>query len=46
VTLISSQIKDRDFEQCLLKKVKELRFRALEGTKEVTVTVSLHFKFS
>ena len=43
VTLVSTQLRDKRFEQCLLKKIKELRFPPPEGKKEVTVTVSLSF---
>lgn len=46
VSLVSSKLKDKDLEQCIIQKIKELTFPAPEGTDKVTATVSINLKTS
>lgn len=43
---VSPRFRDKRFEQCVLEKIKGLKFPAPESKKEVTVTISLILKFS
>jgi Ca-activated chloride channel family protein len=45
-TLVSGKLNDRNLEQCIIQKMKELTFPTPEGTNEVTVNVSFNFKTS
>jgi Ca-activated chloride channel family protein len=44
VTLISSKLNDKNLEQCILQKIKELTFLTPEGAQKVTVTISFDLK--
>jgi Ca-activated chloride channel family protein len=44
VSLISAWIRDKKLEQCILEKIKGLRFPATEAKNGVSVTVLLNFK--
>ncbi len=46
VSLVSSRLKDRDLERCIIQKIKELTFPSPEGTDHVTATVSLNLRTS
>ncbi len=46
VNLVSSKINDKNLEQCIIQKVKELTFPIPEGTEKGNVTVTLHLKCS
>jgi Ca-activated chloride channel homolog len=46
VSLVSSKLKDKNLEQCIIQKIKELTFPAPEGTDKVTATVSINLKTS
>jgi TonB family protein len=46
VNLVSSKLNDKDLEQCIIQKVKELTFPAPEGSDKVTATVSFNLKTS
>jgi TonB family protein len=46
VNLVSSKLKDKNLEQCIIQKIKELTFPAPEGTDKVTATVSINLKTS
>ena len=46
VNLVSSKLNDKNLEQCIIQKIKELTFRAPEGTDKVTVTISFNLKTS
>jgi len=51
-SLVSSKLNDKNLEQCLIQKVKELTFPTPEGAEKVNVTVNtyskmfLNFKFT
>jgi len=44
VSLVSSKLKDKDLDQCIIQKIKELTFPAPEGTGKVTATISINLK--
>ena len=46
VDLVSSKLNDKNLEQCLIQKVKELTFPTPEGAEKVNVTVTLILKCS
>jgi Ca-activated chloride channel family protein len=46
VSLVSSKIRDKTLEQCIIQKIKELTFPIPEGTNKVTVNVSFNLKIS
>jgi len=46
VDLVSSKLNDRNLEQCIIQKVKELTFPTPEGTEKVNLTVTLLLKCS
>jgi Ca-activated chloride channel family protein len=46
VSLVSSKLNDKNLEQCIIQKIKELTFPTPEGTEKVNVTVTLHLKCS
>ena len=46
VSLVSSQLKNKRLEKCILEGIKELSFPVPEGKKEVTVNLSFNFKLS
>jgi Ca-activated chloride channel family protein len=46
VDLVLSKINDKNLEQCIIQKVKELTFPTPEGTEKGNVTVTLHLKCS
>jgi Ca-activated chloride channel family protein len=46
VSLVSSKLKDKNLEQCIIQKIKELTFPTPEGTGKVTATVSINLKTS
>ncbi len=46
VSLVSSQLNNKNLEQCITQKIKELTFPAYEGTDRVTVTVSFNLRNS
>jgi Ca-activated chloride channel family protein len=46
VSLVSSDLNDKNLEQCILQKIKELTFRTPEGTDKVTATISIHWRTS
>jgi len=46
VSLVSSKLKDKDLEQCIIQKIKELTFPAPEGMDKVTATISINLKTS
>jgi Ca-activated chloride channel family protein len=46
VSLVSSKLNDKNLEQCILRKMKELFFPKPEGTEKVTTTISLNLKCS
>jgi outer membrane biosynthesis protein TonB len=46
VDLVSSKLNDKNLEQCILQKVKELTFPTPEGTEKVNVTITLILKCS
>jgi len=46
VSLVSSKLKNKNLEQCILQKIKELTFPTPEGTDKVTATISINLKTS
>jgi Ca-activated chloride channel homolog len=46
VSLVSSPLKNKRLEQCILEEIKGLIFPVPEAKKEVTVTLSFNFKLS
>jgi Ca-activated chloride channel family protein len=46
VSLVSSKLNDKNLEQCIIQKIKELTFPAPEGSDKVTATVSFNLKCS
>ena len=46
VSLVSSKLKDKTLEQCLIQEIKKLTFPSPEGTVKVTVRVSFNLKTS
>lgn len=46
VSLISSKLNDKNLEQCIIQKIKELTFPTPQGTDTVTVTVCFSLKTS
>jgi Ca-activated chloride channel family protein len=44
VSLVSSKLKDKNLEQCIIRKIKELTFPTLEGTDRATATMSISLK--
>ncbi len=46
VSLVSSKLNDKNLEQCIIQKIKELTFPSLVGTDTVIANVSLVFKIS
>jgi Ca-activated chloride channel family protein len=46
VSLVSSKLNDKNLEQCIIQKIKELSFTTPEGTDKVTATVSFNLKTS
>ena len=46
VSLVSSKLKDKNLEQCIIQKIKELTFPGLEGKDRETVNVSLNLRTS
>jgi Ca-activated chloride channel family protein len=46
VSLVSSKLNDKNLEQCIIQKIKELTFPTPEGTDKVNVTVSFNLKTS
>jgi outer membrane biosynthesis protein TonB len=46
VNLVSSKLNDKNLEQCIIQKIKELTFPTPEGIDKVTVTVSINLKIS
>jgi Ca-activated chloride channel family protein len=46
VILVSTKLNDKNLEQCILGKMKELFFPTPEGTEKVTATISLNLKCS
>jgi len=46
VNLVSSKLNDKNLEQCIIQKIKELTFPAPEGSDKVTATVSFNLKCS
>ena len=46
VSLVSSKLNDKNLEQCIIQKIKELTFPAPEGSDKVTATVSFNLKTS
>ena len=46
VSLVLSKLNDKNLEQCIIQKIKELTFPVLEGSDKVTATVSLNLKIS
>ena len=45
-TLVSSKLNNKNLEQCIIQKMKELTFPTPEGTDKVTVNVSFNLKTS
>ena len=45
-SLVSSKLNDKNLEQCIIQKIKELTFPTPEGTEKVTVNISFNFKTS
>jgi Ca-activated chloride channel family protein len=45
-TLVSSKLKAKNLEQCIIQKMKELTFPTPEGTDEVIVNVSFNLRTS
>jgi Ca-activated chloride channel family protein len=46
VSLVSSKLNDKNLEQCIIQKIKNLTFPAPEGKDKVTATVSINLKTS
>ncbi len=46
VSLVSSKLNDKNLEQCIIQKIKELNFPVPVGMDTVTANVSLVFKIS
>ena len=46
VSLVSSKLKDKNLERCIIQKIKELTFPGLEGKDRETVNVSLNLRTS
>ena len=46
VSLVSSKLNDKNLEQCIIQKIKELTFPAPEGTEKAIATVSFNLKWS
>ena len=46
MSLVSSKLNDKNLEQCIIQKIKELTFPTPEGTDKVNVTVSFNLKTS
>jgi Ca-activated chloride channel family protein len=46
MSLVSSKLNDKNLEQCIIQKIKELTFTTPEGTDKVTATVSFNLKCS
>ncbi len=46
VSLVSSKLKDKGLEQCVIQKIKKLTFPAPDGKDKVTVTVSINLRTS
>jgi Ca-activated chloride channel family protein len=46
VSLVSSKLKDKNFEQCSIQKIKELIFPAPEGAEKVAATISMDLRTS
>ena len=46
VSLVSSKLKDKTLEQCIIQKIKELTFPSPEGTDKATVRVSFNLTTS
>jgi TonB family protein len=44
VDLISSHLKDTQFEQCLIRKIREMTFSAPEGNKQASTTATITLK--
>ncbi len=44
--LVSSKLNDKNLEQCIIQKIKELTFLTPEGTDYVNITVSFNLKTS
>jgi len=46
VSLVSSRLKDKDLERCIIQKIKELTFPVPGGTNKVTAIFSLNLRTS
>jgi Ca-activated chloride channel family protein len=46
VSLVSSKLNNKNLEQCIIQKIKELTFPTPEGTEKVNATVSFNLKTS
>jgi len=46
VNLVSSKLKNKHLEQCIIQKIKDLTFPTPEGTEKVTTTISINLKTS
>ena len=46
VNLVSSKLNDKNLEQCIIQKIKELTFPTPKGIDKVTITVSINLKIS
>ncbi len=46
VSLVSSKLKNKHLEQCIIQKIKDLTFPTPEGTEKVTTTISINLKTS
>ena len=44
VSLVSSKLKDKNLEQCIIRKIKEVTFPGPEGTDKATVNVSFKLR--
>jgi hypothetical protein len=44
VSLVSSKLMDKNLEQCIIQKIKELTFPVPEGKGKVIVNVSFNFR--
>ena len=46
VSLVSSKLKDKNLEQCIIQKIRELTFLTPEGADKVTATISINLRTS
>jgi len=46
VTLVSSKLKNKNLEQCVIQKIRELTFPTPEGTDKVTAKISFNLRTS